>query len=528
MKRYVLLTALMLCAAPAHALPESSPEAQESTSAALLAYTDFFPEPLSPGDAGMTAQEGDARLLKAVVLSRHGLRSPVQKPSTLEEWSARPWPRWDEAPGCLTERGAELVRGEWGILRQNFARDGLFPATGCPDSTSVFIYADGSQRSRATAEAMLQGLAPGCGFSVTVSRTPDDPILHPVQHGSMPAPLIPERERHELAGELAALHHAFETELDELGAVLGPSPSPLCPNGRPCALADIPTSLIFPHTDTRENVHLRGGMAIAASTAEILLLQCLQWPTLAQSVPMMEHAASPADRQNAVESMARAIIDAPVPDSPEGTTPPPAPAMKPAPLSNKSSIMVNPQTALRLLPVHSSVLDAVQRAPETARANGLPLLLLMAEILEGDSPLSTADDAALAVFSGHDTNIANIAALLGLHWDGGAFPADSIPPGAMLVFRLWQTPQGQIVQASFVCQTLDALLSTDERAMGQAALHEEPLPLPGAAMQTPSGPGLELKAFSKLARSLAGNGAGFRTDGLFEPAPAVPGAAQPR
>ena len=181
--------------------------------------------------------------------------------------------------------------------------------------------------------------------------------------------------------------------------------------------------------------------------------------------------------------------------------------------------MVNPREALHLLRVHSDIMNALQRTPETARASGLPLLLLIAEALEGASPLSTANDAELVIFSGHDSNIANIAGLLDLHWDGGQFPEDSIPPGSMLMFRLWLTPQGHMVQPSFLSQTLAALLSTDEDAMSNAAFHEVALALPGATMETPSGLGMPLKDFARYVGDMAGEDIASRLDQMFNPKP---------
>ena len=52
---------------------------------------------------------GDAKLLKMVVLSRHGVRSPTQSSETLESWSRKDWPEWPVKRGGLTPRGAKLV-----------------------------------------------------------------------------------------------------------------------------------------------------------------------------------------------------------------------------------------------------------------------------------------------------------------------------------------------------------------------------------------------------------------------------------
>ena len=56
---------------------------------------------------------GDAKLLKMVVLSRHGVRSPTQSSETLESWSRKDWPEWPVKRGELTPRGAKLVTAMW-------------------------------------------------------------------------------------------------------------------------------------------------------------------------------------------------------------------------------------------------------------------------------------------------------------------------------------------------------------------------------------------------------------------------------
>jgi Histidine acid phosphatase. len=56
---------------------------------------------------------GDAKLLKMVVLSRHGVRSPTQSSETLESWSRKDWPEWPVKRGELTRRGASLVSAIW-------------------------------------------------------------------------------------------------------------------------------------------------------------------------------------------------------------------------------------------------------------------------------------------------------------------------------------------------------------------------------------------------------------------------------
>lgn len=461
-----------------------------------------------PGSVPAQAGENDApKLLKVVALSRHGVRSPTQSPETLKAWSDRRWPEWNTVPGHLTERGADLIRAEWQGLRQSLAFDGLLPASECPAPQSVFVYADNEERTLATARAMLEGLSPGCGFKVFSRPEGTDPLFHPVRSGFVNAPVISEPERKKLTAELSALQDSLGADIARLSSILGPASPALCAPGQiSCTLSSMPSALEFPHKDSRRNVSLHGGLSLASTTAEILLLESLEWPERAQLVP----AAIPAPRVQypgtPVEQKARQIIMAPRSDKPDTRPLPFAPRWKPALLQPKDNeILVNPATARQLLHVHTNVQSAVQRFAPVAESDGMPLLLFMTEALAGTSPVADANKAALVFLAGHDTNIVNLAGLLDLHWNNDPFPADSTPPGSMLVFRLWETEQGNVVQASFLCQTDAAFLSTDNAVMSRAALKESALMLPNATADTPAGPGLPLASFLALVRGMAGD-----------------------
>jgi 4-phytase/acid phosphatase len=67
--------------------------------------------------------------------------------------------------------------------------------------------------------------------------------------------------------------------------------------------------------------------------------------------------------------------------------------------------------------------------------------------------------ARLVVIAGHDTNIANLAGVLGLQWTLPGQPDDT-PPGGALVFEVWRDAGGAAwVRARFVYQTLEQLRS---------------------------------------------------------------------
>lgn len=415
------------------------------------------------------------RLVKAVILCRHGLRSPTQTPQELAQWSPRPWPEWNVAPGKLTERGALLLRYEGRLLRQHLSRHGLLPPAGQLKPESIFLYADKNSRTKHSAEALLEGLAPEVGTApLTYRGKGKDPLFHTIPSGLMAEPDFNAEERRALVQELERIRRDEARPLARLFSLLSPS-------------MDTPDALRFPAKGTQRGVTLRGGLHTAASTAEILLLQCLEWPVESQSLGTDDWS----DRENIispVEEKTLQILNAP--ESGGASSEPPAPQKEPAEAS-AAPLMVNPQTALELLPVHAAVQNALQRARPQALTSGLPLLAVMTGILAGTSPLDGANSAALSILVGHDTNISNVAGLLGLHWKNGEFPPDSAPPGSMLCFTLWEGPQGKIVKAAFLRQSLAALLTTDRDIMENAALYREELRLPGASIDSDGGTTLE-------------------------------------
>jgi len=472
----------------------------------LLSVFLFCPFPLA-GKGYASPRQEESRLVKVVVLGRHGVRSPIQTPETLAMWSSRTWPSWGTAPGQLTERGASLIRSAWASMRSELAFDGLLPSSECPESDAVFLYADNEERTVATARNILQGLAPGCSFNISTGTEKVDPLFHPVQNGFMTSPRFSDRDKQTLAGRLIRVHAEQERNIAELSAILGTASSRLCSPGRSfCSLGDIPSTLLFPPSESQKNVSLKGGLSIASSTAEILLLESLEWPEQALAIPVEQPAPVPRRPAGPVEMKTRQIITAPKSDT-AGAVPLRLPSRwEPAlPESSAAPVMANPGTAFRLLAVHTAIQNVIQRYPAVARSNGLPLLSLIAETLNGTSPIDAANKARLVIFSGHDTNLINIAGMLGLHWDNAPLPPDSTPPGSMLIFRLWETPQGVLVQVAFQSQTPAAFLNTDEPAMREAALHHVPLLLPGKLSETPSGPGLPLTTFRNTVHAMTGN-----------------------
>ena len=347
---------------------------------------------------------GDAKLLKMVVLSRHGVRSPTQSSETLGSWSRKDWPEWPVKRGELTPRGAKLVTAMWEQEAAFLREAGLLPSKGCPEAGTIAVRADRDQRTRVTGEAVLEGLAPGCGFKPIVNETDHpDPLFHPLEAGY--CALDPAVVRKEIpVGAIEGLEQSLSGPIGELAAILGPASPEFCrkhqlPEG--CTVADVPTRLTL--AKDNRTVHLDGKLGTASSAAEIMLLESGQW------------------------------------DHPPGWG------------------AVDKGALQRLLPVHSTVFDAVNRAPSVAAGRGSELLLDMANALTGRYADPAVNKAKVVVFVGHDTNIANIGGMLGLHWQLPGYAPDEIPPASALVLTLWLQNDVYQLRARMIGQSLDTL-----------------------------------------------------------------------
>src|SRR6201999_4115758 len=63
----------------------------------------------------------------------------------------------------------------------------------------------------------------------------------------------------------------------------------------------------------------------------------------------------------------------------------------------------------------------------------------------------------MAVFAGHDSNLANMAGILCVHWTLPGQPDDTAPDAA-LAFEVWKAKSGQrYVRLAVIYQTLDQL-----------------------------------------------------------------------
>ena len=115
------------------------------------------------------------------------------------------------------------------------------------------------------------------------------------------------------------------------------------------------------------------------------------------------------------------------------------------------------------LALHSEYFDLMHRTPTLARLEASNMLFHITRSLEQAVEQKPMPDALgpprtrLVLLAGHDTNLAGVAALLGLQWTLDA-REDDTPPGTELAFELWLNDHGiYSVRVTVAIQTLRQL-----------------------------------------------------------------------
>ena len=219
---------------------------------------------LSLGAVAPAANASDLRMV--IVMSRHGVRSPSH-PAELNGYAREPWPAWSGKPGNLTPHGAALMKQLGAYYRNEY--DGLLEGTGrrCPAGGSVFVWADVNERTVASGNALLQGLAPGCGIAVQHAAGDPDKLFDPLPGtGTV-------NKAESTASVLGAIGGGFSGIPAAYGAAFATMEQALgCATPSSCKqISRIPTTLS--NDGDGGLASLNGGLDMAGDVAENLLLE---------------------------------------------------------------------------------------------------------------------------------------------------------------------------------------------------------------------------------------------------------------
>ena len=110
-------------------------------------------------------------LTRAVVLSRHNMRSPLSgKGSVLSRITPHEWFDWTSEPGELSLKGGTLETQMGQYFRQWMEAEGLFAKDEVPQDGAVRFWANSVQRTRATARFFAAGFLPMADIGIELGR----------------------------------------------------------------------------------------------------------------------------------------------------------------------------------------------------------------------------------------------------------------------------------------------------------------------------------------------------------------------
>jgi 4-phytase / acid phosphatase len=345
------------------------------------------------------SRAGDLALERVVIVERHGVRSPTRAPEALARYASQPWHAWPVTPGLLTDHGRRDVElmGAW--LRADYAAKGLWPASGPAPKDAAYVWADGKdQRTRVSGQALLDGAFPGSGLKDSFGpEGMSDKIFDAVSTGACPLDLDKARNSviAEAGGDLDNPRPDYKAALAALTAVLkrGDRPDPDAHNTVTAGKAG--------------ELRYAGPLADAATSAENVYLEYVQ------GFPLSEVGWGRAG---------------------------------------------SPAAVAGFMPMHDISFDLTRRTPYLAGHYGAVMMRGVLGALDGKAALpGQSAPVKMAVFAGHDSNLANMGGILGVRWTLPNQPDDTAPDTAM-AFEVWKSKSGQrYVRVAIIYQTIDQL-----------------------------------------------------------------------
>ena len=209
------------------------------------------------------------QLDKVVILSRHGIRTPLENTiAFLEKSSPLKWPSWDHAYGYLTTRGGVLEAFFGHYLSQWLEQKNINIE---PENPDIYVYANSLQRTVATAQFLVNGAFAGYDIPIHHKYTIEkmDPIFDPSVQDDSPELKQAVLNDIEEADKAASIFKNLAPAYQMVSDILEYPHSQLYAQYQ-CDFADIPYELYFKKNEEPE---LHGPLAIGICAVDAFLLQ---------------------------------------------------------------------------------------------------------------------------------------------------------------------------------------------------------------------------------------------------------------
>jgi len=359
----------------------------------------------------------DTQLKQVIIFGRHSVRAPVAPNSTINKFSAKPFPVFGVDTGILTANGAKLETILGGYYRLWLTNEGLLTGNDSTDATFVYFRANVLERTIESAQRFAAGMLPAASVNVNSYASQDsDPLFDPVGAG------VARLDLHKafaavqgrLGGNGQSLAAAYASELALTRSVLfGYPASQTPPPATPAGVVDVTTIPIDVTTGTQSLPVNLGGLTYVAISVDPFMMEYAEG-LAASDVGWGQLTVAGISQTSRLENL---LID----------------------LECRTPYLAGVQSSNLASHVLRSLVQAATGNPMTGSL-GNP-------------------STKVIVLIGSDTNIAALAGLFHLDWILPGYQEDYSSPGGAVVFQLRQSQNtGEyIVRASYIAQTLDQL-----------------------------------------------------------------------
>jgi len=217
---------------------------------------------------GVTVNADDGyQLEEVVVLSRHNIRAPLSsKGSILDSATPHTWFEWSSGASELSLRGGMLETAMGQYFRKWLVAEGLFEENYRPTGEEVRFYANGKQRTIATAQYFSSGFLPVANSDIIckIEYNKMDPVFTPK------LTFVSDKYIEDATKQMKANMKDLTSEYNLLMDVLDFKDSDAYKNGEIKDFNVDSTEIVMPLDD---EPNLKGALRNATSLADALVLQ---------------------------------------------------------------------------------------------------------------------------------------------------------------------------------------------------------------------------------------------------------------
>jgi 4-phytase / acid phosphatase len=351
------------------------------------------------------ATSDDDQILAVIMLARHGVRAPIESETRSSAYNAQPWPAWPVAAGVLTPHGVQALTLLGQYYRSRYPS--LLQHVDCKHP-GIYVEANDTQRTIASAKAMVFALAPECQIELHYRANQLNPLFVPSESEEQKST---DATMGRMANQPDWFTNVFSRPLAKMHQVLMDCKGKDCDKSKP----DFRKVMVINGVASARDPRTESAVALGADFAENFLLE------YTEGLPMDQVGWGRINREDLND----------------------------------------------LMEMNTRYHDFMLRTPYEAQIAASDLAAHIRDTIN-----SVASGEAMAgrlgipqdrfiPLDGHDSNLSWLGGLLRLDWLLPDQTFNATPPGSALVFEVHhsRTTRANTVQVFFISQTLDQIRS---------------------------------------------------------------------